>query len=260
MKVSLCINIDSRPKNDIAETMFSGVSNWDFWTEGVFNKIKFFDGYDIETIIHADKHKTPPTEVINEILSYSDTIIIRKHTNEEKFNDWNYLRCLSQASGDVVVHFDQDTACFRQSKEYVDYLISLLEIYKIISYPSHWTPNPVVDESFGGKFWASTRFFMCRRETIKLDELKKCIENPDWMYEKYGDSKRRVDWFEHFLAKINGNDVFYPPVELHRGAIFSWKSYKDGVLSILNKQEYEIIKQQILHWGGIQYPCDVTIA
>lgn len=63
--------------------MFSGVSNWDFWTEGVFNKIKFFDGYDIETIIHADKHKTPPTEVINEILSYSDTLIIRKHTSEE---------------------------------------------------------------------------------------------------------------------------------------------------------------------------------
>ena len=42
MKVSLCINIDSRPRNDIAETMFSGVSNWDFWTEGIYNKIKFF--------------------------------------------------------------------------------------------------------------------------------------------------------------------------------------------------------------------------
>jgi hypothetical protein len=84
-----------------------------------------------------------------------------------------------------------------------------------------------------------------------------CINNPEWMYEKYGDSPRRCNMMEHFITKINGNSVIYPPVELHKGAIFSWSKYKQGTLKMLNELDYEVVKQWILHRGGIQYPVDV---
>lgn len=257
MKLSVVINVDTRPQNDtFGGTNLLGTVNMDFLTAGIENKLKFFSGVDTEIIIHVDRHSDVPDEVLSKLHDYSDVLLIRKHTNEPSFNDWSYHRALSLATGDIVCHVDQDTACFADSMDYIIELIEYLEKYKFVSYPSHWTPNPTVDDSFGGLWWASTRFFLCKRETLKLDELAKCIQEPEWMYEKYGDSPRRLNWTEHFLAKINGNNVFYPPVELHKGAIFSWSSYKTGTLEMLNNSSYEGVKQWILHRGGIQYPCD----
>lgn len=256
--ISIVINCDTRSSNSEAEHMFSGCVNEDFLIDGVINKIKFFDGLDKEVIVYIDEHNAVPQNVLNVLLSICNIVVVRKHTSEESFNDWNYLRALSLASGDIICHVDQDTACFSDVGNYVDELICHLDKHKLVSYPSHWTPAPVHDDTFQNKWWASTRFFLCERETLKLDELARCIEDPIWMYEKYGDSPRKCNWLEHYLAKINGNDVFYPPVELHKGAIFAWKSYKTGTLRMLNDCPYEGIKQWIIHRGGIQYPVDVS--
>lgn len=259
--ISVCINVDTRTgfdgESSNAEHMFEGCRSEDFLVDGVLNKIAFFEGFDKEIIVHVDEHEPLPIALMDKLRSITDTLVVRKHTDEISFNDWTYLRTLQLAKGDIICHVDQDTACFRGDKEYVRELISNLDTHKFVSYPSHWTPHPVHDDSFENKFWASTRFFLCKRETLKLDELAKCIEDPEWMYEKYGDSPRRCNWTEHYLAKINGNSVFYPPVELHKGAIFSWSSYKRGVLRNLNNAEYEAVKQWIIHRGGIQYPVDV---
>jgi hypothetical protein len=258
MKVSLVINCDTRAQNDsFGGVNLTGVVNRDFLIDGVINKMKFFAGFELETIVHIDKHHGISDDDLSKLHDFCDTLLIRKHTEEYAFNDWNFHRALSLASGDIICHVDQDTVCFASSQEYVEDLLKHLDNYKLVSYPSHWTPNPTVDDSFGGMWWASTRFFICKRESLKLGELAKCIEDPEWMYEKYGDSPRRCNWTEHYLAKINSNNVFYPPVELHRGAIFSWSSYKTGTLQMLNSAPYEAVKQWLLHRGGIQYPCDV---
>lgn len=258
--ISIIINADNRSENLNAEHMFGGCVHPDFLTHSVWNKIKFFNKFQIELILYIDQHNQLFAGDIEYLKPLCSTLVIRNHTDDPAFNDWNYWRALSMASGDIVVHFDQDTAAFTSSEDYVNELISYLDNHKIVSYPSHWSPHPTVDESFGGKYWASTRFFICKRDDLKLDELKKCIENPEWMYEKYGDSPRRCNWTEHYLAKINGNDVFYPPVQLHRGAIFTWKDYKPGTMKALNELDYELVKQWILHHGSINYPCDVSCA
>lgn len=258
-KISIVINADTRPLNTSADQMFSGTVSRDYLTEGVKNKIKFFEGYEKEVILYIDQHEPLSDELLAEIRPLCDKLMTRLHTNEPSFNCWNYHRALSLATGDIICHFDQDTAAFTTGKEYVDELIENLNRYQLVSYPSHWSPNPVHDDSFGGKYWCSTRFFLCRKEALKLPELAECIKDPEWMYLKYGDSPRRCNWLEHYLAKINYNAVYYPPVELHKGAIFNWKTYQDGTLNILNNADYETIKQWILHKGGIGYPNDVSV-
>jgi hypothetical protein len=263
MKLSIVINCDSRPGiNDqysVADQMFDGCRSGDFLTEGVWNKIKFFEGFNIELILYIDEHLEIPVESMQYLKPLCTTLVIRKHTDENSFNDWNYLRALSLASGDVIIHLDQDTAAFTSGQDYVKKLISHLDNYKLVSYPSYWSPHPVNDESFGGIFWASTRFFMCKREDLKLDEIAKYIVEPELMYEKYGDSPRRCNWFEHFLAKVNGNDVYYPPIELSEGTVFSWKTYKAGILKELNDKTYTEVQEFINQKGGIIYPNDIVV-
>lgn len=256
--ISVIINCDTRPQNDNAEHTFSGTVNEDFLIDGVLNKKKFFEGFDFETIVCIDKHQEIPIETLKKLYEIADTVCVRNHTDEKNFNDYNYLRALYLGSGDLICHIDQDTACFTSSKEYVQQFIDLTETQKFVCYPSHWTPTPVHDESFQNKWWASTRFFMCKRKWIQFEILEKCIKNPDWAYAAYGDVPRKCNWLEHFLALVNEHWVFYPPVELHKGAIFSWKTYKTGTLLMLNNWNYESVKQWILHRGGIQYPVDVN--
>jgi len=239
--------------------MFNGTVNHDYLYEGLLNKTIFLDGFKTEVIVHADKHLPLPVDLLEKLQNIGDVLLIRKHTDEPSFNDWNYHRALSLATGDLVMHFDQDTACFTTGKEHIEELISHLDNYKFVSYPSHWTPNAVHDPSFGHRTWASTRFFICKRETLKLDELEKCIDNPEWGYEKYGDSPRRCNWTEHYLTLINEDSCFYPPIEIDKGAIFSWGSYKSGTLKTLNDMNYKQVKEFILSHGGLTYPNDLHI-
>jgi len=48
MLISVVINCDTRPEKNEQTGLFGGVCNEDFLTDGVFNKIKFFDGFNIE--------------------------------------------------------------------------------------------------------------------------------------------------------------------------------------------------------------------
>lgn len=256
MKVSIVINADTRNPKDEMGGMFSGVVNQDFLTYGIENKIKFFDGFEKEVILHIDEHNPVPPKMVEYLTSITDKLIVRPHTSEHAFNDWNYHRALSFATGDIVCHFDQDTACFTSGKEYVDELIANLDTNAFVSYPSHWSPRAVHDESFGKRTWASTRFFICKRESLKLDELANCINEPEWGYHKYGDSPRRCNWTEHFLTLTNNDSCYYPPIELDKGTIFSWGRYQQGVLEMLNSSHYDKVKDWVLS-RGIAYPVDI---
>lgn len=255
MKISIVLNCDTRNENSNAEHMFSGCVNEDFLTDGLFNKIKFFSGYELEVIMVIDEHLPVPEKTLQYIRSLADAVVIRRHTNEPCFNDWNYIRGLQIASGDIVCHFDQDTAAFASSHEAVQELINLLDNYAYISYPSHWTPNAVHDDSFNYK-WVSTRFFMCKRETLNFPEIIKCLTNYEYFCETYKPS-RVCPWTEHFLGLIANSSVFYPPIDFNKVAIFSWGRYEKYTLQRLNNQHYEEVIKFIELKGGIVYPNDV---
>lgn len=253
--ISLVINCDTRPQKNEQTGLFGGVCNDDFLTDAVFNKIKFFEGFDIEVIVFIDQHLPVPEQALEYLRSIADCVVIRKHTDEPSFNDYNYLSALSLARGTYLAHFDQDVAAFTSSPAHIQGMINLLEEYKFISYPSIWSPNAVDDPSFGGRMWASTRFFMCKRETIKFDVLRKCIENPDWAYETYGDVPRKCNWLEHFLTLTNKNSVYYPPIQTQNYTIFTWEKYETYTLRRMNEYTYE----EIYNWHNthpIFYPAN----
>lgn len=253
--ISVVINCDTRPQRNEQTGLFGGVCNEDFLTDGILNKIKFFEGFDIETIVFIDEHLPVSEKTLEYLRSICDTVVVRKHTSENSFNDYNYLSALSLARGEYIAHFDQDVAAFSSSKESVQSLINLLETYKFVSYPSIWSPNAVEDASFGGRMWASTRFFMCKRETLKFDVLRNCIDEPEWAYKTFGDVPRRCNWLEHFLTLANENSVFYPPIQTERLTIFTWEKYETYTLRRLNELPYE----EIYKWHDshpIFYPAN----
>lgn len=255
--LSLVINCDTRPPKGTVDGMFSGTSNEDYLIDGILNKQKFFSGFDIETIVFVDKHTEIPKSVIDYLHSTCDTVIIRKHTNEPSFNCYNYLDALSQARGQYVCHCDQDTSLFTSGEDYIRELIAHLDNYKFVSYPSMWSPKAVHDESFGNRTWASTRFFICKRETLKFDVLRQCVEEPEWAYQQFGDSPRRCNWLEHFLTLSNNDSCYYPPVDIDKGLIFSWGSYEKYTLRRLNEYNHDQIKEwQQTH--PLYYPNDIN--
>src|SRR6185369_5587504 len=179
--ISVVINLDTRKENCINAQMFNGVVDRDFLDAGVYNKKKFFDGVDFETIVFVDEHEPLKELELNYLKKESDVLIIRKHNkkfedqnNFPAFNDLNYLTALFSARGKYLFHFDGVVAAFTNSKEPINNFISLLEQYDYVSYPSAYSPNPTHDDSFGGKYWASTRFFCCKRSTLNFGELLKC--------------------------------------------------------------------------------------
>ena len=266
--ISLVINADTRSgfnkSESSAEIMLEGCRSIDFLIEGIKNKQKFFSGFDIETILYIDEHEPIPENVLNEIRSIVTTLVIKKHSKRYRdmvychnFNDFHYLSALFMANGEIVFHADQDTACFTSNKESVQEMISMLDEHKFVSYPSHWTPNAITDPSFEGRTWASTRFFFCKRETLKFDTIIQCILNPDWAYKTFGDSPRKMNWLEHFLTLTNDNSAYYPPINLDKLAVFSWSKYITGTLGKLNAMNYGEVKNYIDRCGGICYPNDV---
>jgi hypothetical protein len=269
MRISLVINCDTRAgflnNESSAEKMFEGCRSVDFLIEGVRNKIKFFEGFDKEVIVFVDEHEIIPQDVMNELRFMVDTVVVRKHDKKfgdiqsyDKFNDLNYLAALQLARGEIICHMDQDASAFTSSPDHVQNLLNLLDSYTYVSYPSHWSPDPVHDPSFNYR-WASTRFFLCKREALDFTEIQKCLLSDEYLYGKYPAS-RKCGWVEHILglsAKYNGKGVYYPPVEIDKYAIFCWNHYKTGTLKMLNNYSYNEVKDYIVRAGNIQYPNDL---
>lgn len=266
MLISCIINVDTRPERGEQVGMFGGVVSRDFLTDGVYNKIKFFDGFEKEVIVFVDEHQPIDEKTLDYLRSITDTLIIRKHNkkfegsdNFEAFNDFNYINALSMARGEYIFHFDGDIAAFTPSQEPIKELMMLLEQYDYISYPSHWSPCPVYDESFD-HWWVSTRFFCCKRKTIDISELIKCQLDYDYTFSRYP-AKRQCHWVEHILglhAKYNGKGVLYPKIEYDKWILFCWETYEPYILRRLNSQTYDEVKDWVTR-RGIDYPNNIRI-
>lgn len=267
--ISIICNYDTRPGCDQKTSSFTGHNNGvralDLLTHGLLNRIKFFSGFEIEVVAFIDEHLAVPDDVLREVRALANCVVIRKHSDDYRGvksvsfrNDLNYLHAIAQARGEIICHVDQDTAMFAKDKESVDELLALTNYWRFVSYPSRWSPRAVDDPSFGKHTWASTRWFLCRREWFKFDALELALREPESAYREYGDPPRRCPWLEHFLALLNGESVIYPPRKDDRYLIFCWNHYIAGVMEKLNLRTYDEVLAYVNLCQGIHYPCDVT--
>ncbi len=265
--ISCIINVDTRPENSENQEMFKGVVDRDFIYDGIVNKRNLFKGFDAEFIVFVDEHLPLTDKQIFDLIEVSDTLVIRKHNkkfegqdNFAGFNDLNYIQAISQARGKYIFHFDGDVAAFTSSTEPIQEYINLLEQYDYVSYPSMWSPNPVDDASFQGKYWASTRFFCCNRETFDISELIKCQLDYDYWVKTYP-MARLCHWLEHTTASIawnKGKGVYYPPVQFDKFILYTWGNYSKYTLQRLNNQTFEEVKDWV-YKQDYHYPNDLTI-
>jgi hypothetical protein len=267
LEISCIINVDSREENDINREMFNGVVSRDWLIDNVINKKKLFEGFNTEFIVFLDLHQEVDESTLSQMRELCDTLIIRKHNkkfedqeNFTAFNDLNYLQALFCARGKYIFHFDADVSAFTSSKQEIEHYINGLEHYDYISYPSMWSPNPVDDASFGGKYWVSTRFFCCKRSTIDFSEVLKCQLDYDYWKQTYS-VPRLCHWTEHILSSIawhKGKGVYYPPVQFYKFILFTWNNYEKYILKRLNNQTFEEVRDWVAT-KNYHYPCDLTI-
>ncbi len=274
MRISIVINGDTRPgtfgDNSEQGIAGSGTKSVDFLKEGVENKLNFFKGYEVESVLYVDIHESLSKEDLWDMSQRVDNLILHKHVEYlgslDYFTfhrDLNYLFAVSQTRGDFIVHFDWDTMAFRnEGSDVVDRWMGWLNEGKCdyISYPSNFSPRASVDPDFTYD-WASTRFFMCKRSMWDHTEILKCLEDTQYLYDKYApkDSKKRCGWIEHVQGMIAGQGrVFYPPLDVGDHMVFSWSKYVNGVMNVLNMVSYAEVLKYVQGCAGIHYPCDVA--
>lgn len=259
MLISCVINCDTRPERNNENGLSKGVVSRDFLTYGIENKIKFLEGFEKEIILFVDEHERMPEKQVEYLRSIVDCLVIRRHTEENKFNDNNYVAALSLARGEYVFHFDHDTAAFTNDQKHVRYLLNRLEVSDYISYPSRFSPNPDHNDNYD-YWWASTRFFVCKKETLDITEIKKCLADSEYLYGKYPASVRNP-WTEHIcglMAKYNGKGVYYPPINNDEYMIFSWGNYQPGLWAQLHEMPYEAVKD-FVNSKSFNYANDIFV-
>jgi hypothetical protein len=247
----------------------NGTKSVDYLKEGVDNKLNFFRGYEIESHLYIDVHEKIGKDLLWDISQRVDDLTLHKHVEHfEGFNyfpkhiDLNILAAISAARGDYIVHFDWDMAAFRRDdSQVIERWIGWLEAnkYDYISYPSKATPHAVKDKDFTYD-WASSRFFICKREILDHSEIIRCLKNADYLFDRYApkDTTRKCGWLEHIQGMMAGKGrVFYPPMQIGDHMIFSWSNYFNGIFAHLNGLPYEGVEKYVQRCGRIQYPCDV---
>lgn len=259
MKISLVINADTRPEKSESAEMFNGTRSRDYLIAGVANKILFLKGFDVEVILWVDEHEPLTESQLSQLRLITDRLVISRHCKYyresdpfEKHNDLNYLGALSLARGDYIVHFDQDMGAFTRGMEFVQKLFAPLNEggFHYVSYPSPHSPNCTEDPSFNHR-WASTRFFICRREVLDFTKIELYLRHPEMLWATR-EINRKCPWTEHILGILAEDKVFYPPLS-NDLLIFPWQTYKSGLLESLNSQPFDEIVNKLAAAGANTY-------
>ncbi len=250
--ISVVINADTRQGylngssyiGEYGEGSLQGVRSFELLTLGLRNKLKFFDGYDIQCIFFIDEHLSLPDKLfmeIDEIVkscgNHSKLICKPHNRTNRKWNDYLYIEALKMAEGDYIVHFDNDTSCYNKEGSGIveKYFKWLDEGYKYICQP--W------DGKGDAMYWASTRFFICKKETIDWPLIEtNLLINP--LMDKNNPC------LEQTIGILAGDGkVLYPEREDDDYMIFCWSRYIKGTLEKLDKMTYEEVKNYIVECG-----------
>ena len=250
--ISVIINADTRQGylsekstvGDFGQGSLQGVRSVDLLTEGVKNKMKFFEGYDTRCVLIIDQHEPLSDSLfmeINELVkSYgNDSKLIVKTFDHEswKWNDKLYIESLKYATGDYTVHFDNDCCAYKKEGfDIVDGYMKLLDAgYKYICQP--W------DRIGDDMYWSSTRFFICKTETLNLPLIEQHIYTSPLM-------GKHNPCYEHTAGILAGEGkVLYPPRDDDNYIIFCWASYFSGLMKYLNELPYEEVIKYLTDCG-----------
>ncbi len=240
--ISLVINCDSRVgyKNEVStvgdfgQGSLQGVRSTDLLTHGVQQKINFFRGYDIQVILYIDRHEDISQDVMDEIestvhaCSNNSKIIFKENDRTKyKWNDRIYYVC----------HMDGDANCYRTDEcDIVDRYVDWLDTYKYVCQPWDGVGNEM--------YHASTRFFICKRETLESAFKTDLLANP-YM-------GKHSPCLEFALGYHAGEgNVLYPQREDENYIVFSWARYYQGTLAMLNKMHPSDVLEYIIKGLGI---------
>lgn len=249
--ISIVINADTRKGymdntstvGDFGQGSLQGVRSVDFLIEGVKNKMDFFRGYGRQCILYIDKHEHIPVTLIYELQALVDSyrnnskLVIKEHDRKRKrWYDHITLEALKLAEGDYIVHFDNDAAAFKSNdstinQQYFDFLDTNI---KYVCQPS--------DLSYAQHqmFWASTRFFICKRETLDFKLIENSLQTNFRGF--------HCPCLEHILGVIAGEgNVLYPRRDDDNYIVFSWARYNKGTLEKLNNMKYPEVRDYIFN-------------
>lgn len=281
-KIGIVINVDTR-KGYTDEKAFCGMAGGggcrsvDFITHNVINKIKFFRNYDCEVTLYLHRREALSSELISTINSMIDAgmihnFVINSHTQYfmgrpiRQWHDTMYLNALMLSRAEYIAHFDADTAAYKREgcniiERMIDWVWS--GQYRIISYPSFYSPNEGPDQLKLGDpeyLWASTRFFFCRRDWLDYNEISKCFNDVYWVKRHEGKPHRYPNVMEQILGFLAGpGKVLYPPKDLESFMIFCWHTYQRGIIEKLNDMSYDEVYDFVMNkCGGIGGACDVN--
>ena len=247
---------DSSKVGEFSNDPLNGTRSLDFLTEGLRNKISFFRGYDTQCIAYIDKHSEIESGVIKEIedIVYAcgnNSKLIFKEHNRTRYRWYDYitLEALKLAEGDYICHFDNDSNAFRSDESDIieKYLKWLDEGYRFVCSPV----SPLHKEKW---YWATTQFFICKKETIDVAEIEKCFDNR-YLQSKYGRMEHNPTpcCAEHTIGLMGKEgDILYPTQENDSYIIFCWWEYKKGLLKKLNEMPYKEVFEFIKNSGLTQ--------
>ncbi len=275
-RISLVITADTRPGMDAeqftvgddgGQGSLHGVRHLDLLSHGVLQKVRFFRGFDIELIVCIDVHLPVPDEVRAFIMDipkenkFVSRVRILEGTADKSHPRWFdkiQLDALRHADGQYIAKFDQDANAMTGFPcDVVDDLLQVLDRKEANFVCQQSDLHPSVH----GMWWASTRFFMCRREILDFPALERAAEKPTTIFEKYAwAGAQHLPCMEHVLGvmgSINGKcGVFYPPLQAHRWIVWSWARYCKGVLEKLNAMPYAEAADIIVNKWGLCGPAD----
>lgn len=271
--ISVVINADTRPGwresvftvGDRGQGSLQGCRSIDFLFEGVRNKMDFFRGYKTQCILCIDEHETIPHSEMMEISqlvhSYGNesSISIGSHDRTRfRWYDYITIEALRKAEGEYIVHFDADANAARRRDDcnIVDSYFCWLKSneYEFICQPSDLTYEQ------HKMYWASTRFFICKRESLHLDDIESCLDN-EYLFSKYGGRHYSPHpcCLEHTLGIIAGHGrVLYPPREDDQYLVWNWSRYYEGTLKWINESSYNDVRRYIVDGCGLCGPNDVV--
>jgi len=239
--ISLIINCDNRQGylsdkstvGDFGAGSLQGVRSSDLLTYGIQNKIDFFKGYDIQCILYMDVHEKLPdlllaemTRIVESCGNHSRVVLTPHSKSQYRWNDHLYINALRYAEGEYTCHMDMDCAAFKKEDfDIVKWYFELLDSgYKYIC--QSW------DRIGDDMYWASTRFFICKTESLNLDWVANNLTTPVM--------GKHTPCTEHLLGVYAGEGkVLYPPREDDKYIIFCWASYFSGLMKHLMEQPYE---------------------
>ena len=251
MIISVVINTDTRQGylskentvGDFGVGSLQGVRSKDLLTDGIRQKIKYFDGYQIQLILFIDVHEPISKELMGEMKEIvfacgnDSKIITKPHSkNRHRWNDWLYIDALKEATGAYVVHFDQDCNAYKKEGSNIveSYFAYLNAGSKYVCQPWDGVGDPM--------YHASTRFFICKRETLNFADIESSLVTPF--------RGKHNPCLEFSLGILAGEGtVLYPSRNDDDYIIFSWAKYHVGLIKYLNEKPYDEVINYIRDCG-----------